>query len=263
MRRRLAAGPEWRRRPEPLYQAVNDAIAIYGKSGALLASFTEVNLWNGVGTTPCNGNSQGDPVVVYDWLADRFVITWFAFPIVGGRPASPFYQCIAASKTSDPVAGGWWLYAVRTDPGGTGQPVVGDLNDYGKFGLWHDCLYMGANLFRYDQTHHGTYDGVLFGSFSRADLYSGSPLTFSLGRLPTTSNAFTLVPSNNQGTGANAAQPGTPNYFLRGQEIHCRRELRGRRNAEHCEQRQPNDVHVSAGRNCPAAEYDEHAGHGR
>ena len=200
--------------PSHYIEAVNNAIAIYGKSGALLASFTEDNLWNGVGTTPCNGNSQGDPVVVYDWLADRFVISWFAFPIVGGRPASPFYQCIAASKTSDPVAGGWWLYAVRTDPGGTGQPVVGDLNDYGKFGLWHDCLYMGANLFRYDATHHGTFDGVLFASFSRADLYSGSPLTFSLGRLPTTSNAFTLVPSNNQGAGANAAQPGTPNYFV-------------------------------------------------
>jgi hypothetical protein len=200
--------------PNHYIEAVNDAIAIYGKSGALLASFTEDNLWNGVGTTPCNGNSQGDPVVVYDWLADRFVITWLAFSIVSGRPASPFYQCIAASKTSDPVAGGWWLYAVRADPGGAGQPPVGDLNDYGKFGLWHDCLYMGANLFRYDATHNGTYDGVLFGSFSRADLYSGSALTFSLGQLPPTSNAFTLVPSNNQGTGANAAQPGTPNYFV-------------------------------------------------
>jgi hypothetical protein len=200
--------------PNHYIEAVNDSIAIYGKSGALLASFTEDNLWNGVGTTPCNGNAQGDPVVVYDWLADRFVITWFAFPIVSGKPASPFYQCIAASKTSDPVAGGWRLYAVRTDPGGTGQPLVGDLNDYGKFGLWHDCLYMGANLFRFNASHNGTYDGVLFGSFSRADLYNGSPLTFSLGRLPTTSNAFTLVPSNNQGTGVSAAQPGTPNYFV-------------------------------------------------
>jgi len=63
-------------------------------------TFTENNLWSGVGTTPCNGHSQGDPVAIYDWLADRFVITWFAFVSSGG----PFYHCIAASKTGDPVS---------------------------------------------------------------------------------------------------------------------------------------------------------------
>jgi hypothetical protein len=124
--------------------------------------------------------------------------------------SGPFYQCIAASKTSDPVTGGWWLYAVRMDPGGVGMPPVGDINDYGKFGLWHDCLYMAANAF----TPTSAYDGVSFASFSRSDLYSGAPLTFSIGYLPPSTNAFTLVPSNNQGKGANAAQPGTPNYFV-------------------------------------------------
>ena len=64
-----------------LVEAVNDAIAIYSKTGTLLASFTENNLWSGVGTSPCNGNSQGDPIVIYDWLADRFVITWFALAL--------------------------------------------------------------------------------------------------------------------------------------------------------------------------------------
>jgi len=134
------------------------------------------------------------------------VLTHFAFASVSG----PFYQCIAASKTGDPVAGGWWLYAVRMDPGGVGLPPVGDINDYGKFGLWHDCLYMAANAF----TPSSAYDGVMFASFSRADLYSGAPLTFSIGYLPPSTNAFTLIPSNSQGKGANAAQPGTPNYFV-------------------------------------------------
>jgi Big-like domain-containing protein/F5/8 type C domain-containing protein len=192
--------------PNHYIEAVNDAVAIYSKTGTLLASFTEDNLWSGVGTTPCNGNSQGDPIVIYDWLSDRFVLTWFAFASGSG----PFYQCIAAAKSSDPVAGGWWLYAVRMDPGGPGLPPVGDINDYGKFGLWHDCLYMAANEFM----PSGAYDGIAFASFSRADLYSGAPLTYSLGYLPPSSNAFTLVPSNNQGKGTNAVQPGTPNYFV-------------------------------------------------
>jgi hypothetical protein len=194
--------------PNHYIEAVNDAVAIYDKSGTLLASFTEDNLWSGFGSTPCDGSSQGDPIVLYDWLADRFVLTWFAF--IGDGTSPPFYQCIAASKTSDPVAGGWWLYPVRMDPGGPGSPPVGDLNDYAKFGLWHDCLYMGANEFDL----LGNYDGTAFASFSRTDLYSGAPLTFSLGWLTPDINAFTMVPSNNQGKGTNAAQPGTPNYFV-------------------------------------------------
>ena len=107
------------------------------------------------------------------------MLTHFAFASVNG----PFFQCIAASKTSDPVAGGWWLYTLRMDTGGPGMPPAGDINDYGKFGLWHDCLYMAANAF----TPSSAYDGVMFASFSRADLYSGSPLTFSIGYLPPSS----------------------------------------------------------------------------
>ncbi|MEP7328294.1 MAG: Ig-like domain repeat protein [Betaproteobacteria bacterium] len=198
--------------PNHVILVVNSAVGIYNKTGTRLAGFTEDSLWSGVGTSACNGNSQGDPVVLYDWLADRFVLTWFAFAVNGsGDPISPYYQCIAASKTSDPVAGGWWLYAVRTDPGGVGMPQVNDLNDYGKFGLWHDCLYMASNQFTFPA---GDYNGVAFGSFSRADLYSGAPLTYSLGWLPPSTNAFTLVPSNNLGKGAAAVQPGTPNYFV-------------------------------------------------
>ncbi|TMG82701.1 MAG: hypothetical protein E6H78_14180, partial [Betaproteobacteria bacterium] len=193
--------------PNHYIEAVNDAIAIYDKSGTLVASFTEDNLWSGQGSL-CDGNSQGDPVVAYDWLADRFVLSWFAFTGDGTSP--PFFQCIAASKTSDPVAGGWWLYPVRMDPGTPGSPPVGDFNDYVKLGLWHDCLYLAANEF----TPLSAYDGVAFASLSRADLYSGAPLTFSLGWLPPSTNAFTMIPSNNQGKGAKAAQPGTPNYFV-------------------------------------------------
>jgi|KBSSwiStaDraftv2_1062776.scaffolds.fasta_scaffold00786_15 hypothetical protein len=193
--------------PSHYIQVVNTAVAIYNKTGTLLASFTENQLWSGAASPPCTGNSQGDPVALYDWLADRFVITWFAFTSSSG----PFYQCIAASKTSDPVAGGWWLYPVRMDPGTAGTPPAGYLNDYAKFGLWHDCLYMGANEF----LGFGAYQGASFASFSRADMYSGAPLTYSLGFLAYPANSvFAMFPSNNNGKGANAAQPGTPNYFV-------------------------------------------------
>ena len=191
-------------------EAVNDAYAIYSKTGTLLASFTEDQLWSAGGTNPCNGNSQGDPIVLYDHLADRWILTHFAFDFTGPNPVSPFYQCIAASKTSDPVSGGWWLYPLRMDPGGTGLPPVGALNDYGKFGIWPDCLYMAANEF---QEPAGSFIGTAFASFSRSDLYSGATLTWALGFLDATGPA-TMIPSNLSGRSATTVPPGTPNYFV-------------------------------------------------
>ncbi|MFI5397141.1 MAG: hypothetical protein ACHQ9S_16510 [Candidatus Binatia bacterium] len=193
-------------------QAVNDAYAIYSKTGTLLASFTEDQLWSGSGANPCNGDSQGDTVVVYDQLADRWILTHFAFATAGSTPVSPFYECIAVSKTSDPVTGGWWLYALRMDPGGAGKPSISTMNDYPKFGLWPDCLYMAANGFR---EPGDTFVGVEYASFSRGDLESGAALTWSLGVVNNATDPFTMIPSNLLGSSPGTLPPpGTLNYFV-------------------------------------------------
>lgn len=194
--------------PNHYIQAVNSSYAIYSKTGTRLAAFTENQLWSTTGSNLCNGNSAGDPIVLYDALADRWILTHFAF--AGG--SSPFYQCIAASKTGDPVSGGWWMYALRMDPGTTGTPPVGLLNDYGKFGIWNDCLYMAANEFS-----GNTFAGTLFASFSRSDLYSGNTLTWSLGFINNTVNnpsPFTMIPSHLGGQAAFSLPAGRPNYFV-------------------------------------------------
>lgn len=195
-------------------QAVNDAYAIYDKTGILMAAFTENQLWNDSGSNPCNGDSQGDPIVLYDQLADRWILTHFAHASDGlGNPVSPFYECIAVSKTGDPVAGGWWLYPLRMDPGGTGKPPVGTFNDYPKFGIWSDCLYMAANGFAEPSD---SFAGTAYASFSRSDLESGGALTWSLGFLPYPANkVFSMIPSNLLGASPGALPaPGTPNYFV-------------------------------------------------
>ena len=192
--------------PDHYIQAVNFAYAIYSKSGTLLASFTEDQLWAG-DSTSCNGQSRGDPVVLYDALADRWILAHFAFGFSGNDWTAPFYQCIAVSKSGDPVTGGWWLYPVRIDD--EAHPW---LNDYAKFGIWNDCLYMAANEFDAPSPH--PFKGTMFASFSRADMYAGAALSASIGFIADTSNPYTMIPSHLGGQAGAALPPGTPNYFV-------------------------------------------------
>lgn len=202
--------------PDHYVQAVNASYAIYNKTGVLQTWFTEDQLWQGSGAPPCDGNSAGDPVVVYDPIGDRWILTHFAFPVDGsGNPVSPFYQCIAVSQTSDPVTSGWWLYSIRMDSGASGFPPVGTLNDYPKFGIWPDCLYMSANEFDMT-TSGGKFNGTFAAAFSRADLEAGRPLTWTgLFLSYPAYNIFGMLPSNLLGSSPSSLPPaGTPNYFV-------------------------------------------------
>ncbi len=88
--------------PNHYIQTVNTSIGIYGKvTGAVLSRVTFNNLFDGTGT-PCDAQNMGDPVVLYDQYSGRWIITDFAWSSTRG----PFYECIAVSKTADPVSGG-------------------------------------------------------------------------------------------------------------------------------------------------------------
>ncbi len=196
-------------------QAANFSWAIYSKTGTLLAAITENSLWEVAGLPPCTGNSRGDPIVIYDQFTDRWILTNMAYSVDASNvPLAPFYQCLAVSKTSDPLAGGWWFYALRMDTGAAGQPPVGILNDYAKFGNWNDgCLYMSADGYRNDDP-----DGVMFATLNKFDMQNGLPLTAALGyiKLDTNNRSFNLIPGNISGARLPASLPpaGTPNYFV-------------------------------------------------
>jgi hypothetical protein len=85
-------------------QTVNTSIGVYSTTtGSRLAAFTFNTFFNGT-NTPCDSSNQGDPVVVFDVQSGRWIITDFAWTnFVNG----PYYQCIAVSKTGDPILGGW------------------------------------------------------------------------------------------------------------------------------------------------------------
>jgi hypothetical protein len=184
--------------PNHYVQAVNSAFAVYNKTGTQLAATTFNSFFDGTGTA-CDANNQGDPTVVYDPLADRWIVADFA---TTSFTSPPFYECIGVSKTSDPVAGGWYQYAVRTDDPAH-QWVAAD---YPKMGIWPDGLYMTANMF----DSSDVFKEVRVWAFNRADLESGSPLHQVVADVGT-GEYFSLLPSNLRG----AAPPvGSPNYLV-------------------------------------------------
>ena len=124
--------------PNHIVEVVNQSIGVFDKQGRLAPGFPKaINaLFAGFDAGPvCRDTNDGDPVVVYDQLADRWLVSQFAFPAF---PNPPYFQCIAVSKTGDP-RGAWYRYQF--------DYPVDRLNDYPKFGVWPDAYYASFNEF--------------------------------------------------------------------------------------------------------------------
>ena len=182
--------------PNHYIQLVNSAFTIYDKSGNTLAGPTPINaLWSGFGG-PCESLNNGDPIVRYDQLADRWLISQFALP--GGQQG--FFECFAISRTPDPIGGGWFLYAFPTNDAASGNPVF---PDYPKISVWPDGYYMG--------TQRGFPNGGLdVWSFERDKMLVGAPAAVVQFSVPAPS--LFLMPSDLDGP---PPPDGTPNFFVR------------------------------------------------
>ena len=157
--------------PNHYVEAVNVAFAVYDKTGNMLAGPTTYNsLFAPLVGTPCSGQNSGDPFVFYDHVADRWVISDFAFSSFPG--SGPFYQCIAVSQTGDPVSGGWFLYAVQHEPAHSTW-----LGDYPKFALWNNPQPGGAYFFTVNLFDGLTvaFEGVRAYALDRGSMLSGGP----------------------------------------------------------------------------------------
>jgi Bacterial Ig-like domain (group 3) len=191
--------------PNHYVQSVNSSIRVHDKSGNVLAGpITYNSFFSAMGTsTPCGSNAnQGDGVVFYDHIADRWIVSDFAF---SAFPGTSFYQCIGVSKTSDPVSGGYWLYAVQVDPANTNF-----LGDYPKFGLWPDGYYMSVNMF----SNNTTFNGVRVYALDRASMINGgaaNTIAFTI-QPADLGDQYSLLPATYR-TGL-APPVGQPEWFM-------------------------------------------------
>ena len=119
-------------------QAVNMAMGIYVKqTGARVAAVTFRDLFSAADfyCFYVEGNSN----VLYDSLADRWLIASTAYWVDSDTGPDYFRQCIAVSRTGDPVTGGWYLYALGIWPDWWQEKP--------RFSLWPDAYYLAADTY--------------------------------------------------------------------------------------------------------------------
>lgn len=174
-------------------QWVNESFAVFNKStgGIILGPTPGNTLWSGFGGG-CQTNNDGDPIVQYDKLADRWVFTQFSVSTL------PYMQCIAISTTSD-ATGTYNRYAFSY--GNTQFP------DYPKLGVWPDAYYISFNIFN----NGVTFAGSKVCAYDRNAMLAGAAATQQCFQL--SSSFGGLLPSDVDGP-ASPPPAGTPNFFL-------------------------------------------------
>lgn len=181
-------------------QMVNLSFAIWNKAGTMVYGPADSKtLWNGF-SGPWSGSNDGDPVVLYDEQADRWIATQFALP---NYPNGPFYEMIAVSQTGDPT-GSWYRYAFTF----TNMP------DYPKLGVWHDGYYLSVNSFTAGNLNWG---GTGVAALERDKMLVGDP-TASMIFFTTSSGSdpSTFLPADCDGSPAPAGSPAIFAYMRDG-----------------------------------------------
>jgi len=110
---------------------VNESFAVFDKAtGALVYGPAAGNtLWTGFGGG-CATNNDGDPVVHFDRIAQRWIFTQFSVS------TTPYLQCVAVSQTADATSA-YNRYSF----------TMPNFNDYPKLAVWPDAYYMTFNMF--------------------------------------------------------------------------------------------------------------------
>ena len=178
-------------------QMVNEGLQVFDKlTGASVFGPVAIgSIWSGFGGA-CQSGS-GDPVVIYDQVADRWIISQFAVPTGASVPQD---ECIAVSQTGD-ATGAWYRYDFH---------LTSNFLDYPKLGVWPDGYYMAANVFN---TLGTSFLGPQPFVFDRVKMLVGDPTATSQTRgIIGGSSEETFLPADLDGIIPPPA--GDPNHFV-------------------------------------------------
>ena len=180
--------------PTKIVETVNVQFAVYDKNGTTLAGPTNIlNIFAALGGI-CS-STYGDPVVLYDRQADRWLLS------IIGTNGSIQAECVAVSKTNDP-AGAYYLY---------GYSFGANLNDYPKLSTWAtatNSAYLATyNIF----INFGAFGGADLCGFDRTKMLAGDKTAAQLCQM-TPSSEGGYLPSDMDGP--SVPPDGTPGLYI-------------------------------------------------
>ncbi len=176
--------------PNHYVQMINNSsssrVTIYNKStGAVISGPNTLSSLAPAGH-PCRTNGAGDPIVLYDQLASRWLLSEFT--------SSGNYMCVYVSQTADPT-GAYFFYPFQAPT----------FPDYPKYAVWPDAYYVSTN----------ESGGPAVYALQRAQMLAGATATFqrrTAASLPGFGfQAFTPADLD----GATAPAAATPGLFMR------------------------------------------------
>jgi len=176
-------------------QIVNEGYQVFDKAtgSSVLGPNSISSIWSGFGGV-CQSGGKGDPVMLYDHLANRWLISQFA-----GSGSAVTDECVAISTTSD-ATGSYYRYGFHL---GT------NFFDYPHLSVWPDAYYMSMNVFNASGT---TYLGPQPFAFDRAKMLAGQPATFVSPVGPLGGSVDPFLPADIDG--ARLPPTGAPNTFI-------------------------------------------------
>ena len=169
--------------PNHYVHSVNSLVKIFSKTGTLLVGPVSLGTFLGI------GSNSGDPIVMYDQLADRWFVSEF-----GSLNNS---LAIGVSETGDPT-GAYNVY----------QYSFGSFPDYPHYSVWHDAYYLTANIGTTNKVYAVERDVMLAGGASPKIV--GFPLP---GGTQNTNTVLSPEPANLLGTNFPANAPGYVTYL--------------------------------------------------
>lgn len=166
-------------------QMVNSGLQVFNKTtgASVLGPIAISSIWSGFGG-PCQVGGAGDPIVLFDQLANRWLISQFA-SATGSSPLTD--ECIAISTTSD-ATGTWARY---------GFHLGSNFFDYPHLGVWPDGYYMSMNVFN---TAGSAFLGPQAFAFSRPAMLAGATATFVTPGITGGANEDSFLPADLDGS---------------------------------------------------------------
>ena len=179
-------------------QMVNVTISVYSKSGSLQLGPALIHtLWTGFGGLcefgggPPDFTDGGDPVVLYDHLANRWLVSQLQFDSTFTHNA----ECVAVSTSSD-ATGSYNRYEFDFSP---------LFPDYPKFAVWPDAYYNSVNIFSGNK-----FLGADACALDRNAMLDGNIATMIC--FPQAASVSSLLPSDLDGS--TLPPSGAPNFFV-------------------------------------------------